>query len=97
MGNKKKKMVEEKNGNKYLNIANASRNNEIFKKYNQVFDRIKYRVKKINDGDGKYDKDYMKVKFNNDDNIRLNKELYFPTITVIIRCAFYLDECLYQV
>ena len=88
MSNKKKKMVEEKNGNKYLNIANASRNNEILKKYNQVFDRIKYRVKKINDGDGKYDKDYMKVKFNNDDNIPLNKELYFPTITVTIRCAF---------
>ena len=49
----------------------------------------------------------MKIKFNTDDDIPSNKELYFPTITVIIRCVFeidgkyypqvYLDECLYQV
>ena len=30
----------------------------------------------------------MKIKFNTDDDIPLNKELYFPTITVIIRCVF---------
>ena len=49
----------------------------------------------------------MKIKFNTDDDIPLNKVLYFSTITVIIRCIFekdgkyypgcYLDECLYQV
>ena len=27
----------------------------------------------------------MKIKFNTDDNIALNKITYFPTITVIIR------------
>ena len=41
------------------------------------------------------------------DSIPLNKLIYFPTITVIIRCVFekkgvfypqvYLDECLYQI
>ena len=66
---------------------------------------IKYHVKKIRDSDGEYDEDYMKIKFNTDDNIPLNKVLYFLTIT--IRCVFekdgkyyprvYLDECLYQV
>ena len=49
----------------------------------------------------------MKIKFNSDDNISLNKQLYFPTITTIIRCIFekdgkyypqiFLDECLYEV
>ena len=49
----------------------------------------------------------MKTKFNTDDDIPLNKELHFPTITVVIRCVFekdgkyypqiYLGECLYQV
>ena len=48
----------------------------------------------------------MKIKFNTDDDIHLNKVLYFRTITVIM-CVFekdskyypqvYLDECLYQV
>ena len=27
----------------------------------------------------------MKIKFNTDDNIPLNKIIYFPTITIIIR------------
>ena len=60
----------------------------------------------MNNNDSEYDKGYIKIKFNTDDNIPLNKELYFLTITVIIRCVFekdgkyypqvYLDECLYQ-
>ena len=98
---------EEKNGVKYLSIADTSRNDEILRKYNQVFDEIKYHIKKIDASDGEYEKDYMKIKFSIDDNIPLNKVLYFLTITVIIRCVFgkdgkyypqvYLDECLYQV
>ena len=80
--------VDEKNGVKYLNIADTARNNEILKKYNQVFDKIKYHVKKINDNGGEYDKDYLKIKFNTDDDIPLNRQLNFLTITVIIRCVF---------
>ena len=50
---------------------------------------MKYHIKKINDNkDSEYEKNYMKIKFNTDDGIRLNKVLYFPTITVIIRCIF---------
>ena len=99
--------TEEKNGVKYLNISDTGKNSEILKKYNQVFDGIKYHIKKINNNDSKYDKNYMKIEFNTDDDIPLNKELYFPTITVIIRCVVekdgkyylqvYLDKCLYQV
>ena len=37
----------------------------------------------------------MKIRFITNDNILLNKQLYFPTITIIIRCIF--DECLYEV
>ena len=49
----------------------------------------------------------MKIKFHTDDDIPLNKQWYFPTITVIIRNIFekdgkyysqiLLDECLYEV
>ena len=38
--------AEEKNDNKYLNISDTDKNNEILKKYNQVFDGIKYHIKK---------------------------------------------------
>ena len=97
--------VEEKNGVKYLSIDDT--NNEILKKCNQVFDGVKYHIKKFDESNGEYEKDYMKIKFNGDYDVPLNKRLYFPTITVIIRCVFkknkvyypqaYLDECLYQI
>ena len=80
--------IEEKNGSKYLSIADSVKNNEILKKYNQVFNVIKYHIKKIDQSDGEYDKDYMKLRFNTDDDILLNKMLYFLTTTVIIRCVF---------
>ena len=99
--------IEEKNGVKYLTISDTDKNNAVFKKYNEVFDGIKYHIKNMNNNDSEYDKDCIKFKFNTDDNIPLNKELHFSTITVIIRCVFekdgkyypqvYLGECLYQV
>ena len=100
-------LLKKKSGNKYLNISDTSRNSEILKKYNQLFNGINIISKKINDIGSKYDKDYMKIKFNSDDDIPLNKQLYFSTITVTIGNVFekdskyypqvYLDDCLYEV
>ena len=66
-------IIEEKNGNKYLSIADTIKINEILQKYNQVFNGIKYHIKKIDQRDGEYDKYYMKIRFNTDDDIPLNK------------------------
>ena len=62
--------IEEKNGDKYLNISVTERNKEVSRKYSEVWNEIKDCIEKINDSEvGKYDKDYMKIKFNSDDNI----------------------------
>ena len=75
-------------------------------KYQEVFNGIKEIIKKINDYNQpiKYDDNYMKVKFNTDDNIPLI--IYFPIITIIIRSIIkkddkyypqlFLDDCLYE-
>ena len=100
--------IDAKNGDTYLNIASTDRNSEVLKKYSEVWNGIKDFIKKIkHSGLGEYDKDYMKIKFNSDDDIPSNKQLNFPTITVIIRNIFekdgkyypqiFLDECLYEV
>ena len=100
--------IDEKNGNKYLNIASTDRNSEVSKKYSEVWNGIKECIEKINNNKlGEYDRDYMKIKFNPDDDIPLNKPLNCPTITVIIRNIFendgkyypqsFLDESLYEV
>ena len=77
--------IEEKECNKYLNISLTQINHEELKKYTEVWRGIKYQIKKINDGQlGKYGKDYMKIKFNSDDNLPLNKILKFRILTIII-------------
>ena len=107
MINKIKGHFEEIDGDKYLIIS--SENGDIMQKYQEAFDRIKEIIKKINGFDQtiKYDNNYMKIKFNTNDNIPLSKIIYFPTITIIIRSVtkkndkYYpqlsLDDCLFEV
>ena len=40
------------------------------------------------------EKDYARTAINTDDYVPLNKPLKFPTLTVIIRCAFEKGEVL---
>ena len=85
MINRIKGHFEEKDGDKYVIIS--PENGDTIQKYEEVFDRLKEIIKKINDYSQpiKYDGNYMKIKFNTDDNIPQNKILYLPTITITIR------------
>ena len=75
-------------------------------KWNQVFDSIKYRIKKISNEEVNFNDDFNKIKFISDDSLRLDKLIYFPSITVTTRCVFkqgdlfhaqvYLDNVIYQ-
>ena len=77
--------IEEKGGSKYLNVNN----NNVLKKYSEVWKGIKTQIVKINNGlGGEYDKDYMKIKFDSDDDLPLNKVMKFYDLTVIIRSIF---------
>ena len=42
-----------------------------------------------------YEKDYMKIKFNSDDNLPLNKPLKFHNMTITISSVFEEDGKLY--
>ena len=85
MINRIKGHFEEKDGDKYLIIT--PKNGDTIQKYQEVFDRLKEIIKKINDYSQpiKYDDNYMKIDFNTDDNIPLNKIIYLPTINITIR------------
>ena len=88
--------VEEKNRNKYLIFYSADENKEVLKKYADVWDGIKNKIKAINDGEeNDYGKDYMKIKFNSDNDVPLNKPLKFHTMTKIIRSIFEEDGKFY--
>ena len=48
--------IQERNSLKYLIISDISKNNDVFKKYDQVFAEIKYYIGE----NGEYEKDYKK-------------------------------------
>ena len=62
---------------------------------------LKIEIKAINGGacnfveENDYGKDYMKFKFNSDDDLPLNRQLKFAAITIIIRSVFEEDGKLY--
>ena len=95
-----------KNGNKYLIFDSVDDNKELLKKYSDVWSGIKNKIKEVSSGESDYEKDYMKIKFNSDHNLPLNKPLKFHLITIIIRCVFsevgkfypqlFLDNALYE-
>ena len=84
--------IDEKNGNKYLNISLTDSNNDVLIEYAEVWSEIKDQIKKINiDSVVKYDKDYMKIKIDSDDSLLLNKVLKFHAVIIIIRSVFERD------
>ena len=72
-------ILKKKNGNKYLIFDNSVNENKVLlKKYTDVWDGIKNEIKAINGGEeNNQRKNYLKVKFNSDDDLPLNKPLKF--------------------
>ena len=64
----------------------------------------KYSLKRINNKPDEYQKDFIKIKFNSDDNLPSNKMLKLHNLTSIVIFVFqednkhypevFLDECL---
>ena len=98
--------IAEKNGNKYLTLVSTDKNKEVLIKYIELWDKIKNLIGCNSIKAGEYEKDFMKIKFNSDDNLPLNKILKIHNMTIVIRSAFqednkyypqvFLDECLYE-
>ena len=87
-------------------MHSADENKEILKKYTELWDGIKNKIEIINgDKTSEYGKDFLKTKFDSDDDLPLNKLLKFLTMTIVVRSVledegkfypqYYLNECLY--
>ena len=66
-----------------------------WKKYNDALNGIRNKIKEVSDSEFDYEKDYMKIKFNSDDNLPLNKPLKSHLMTITIRSVFEEDGKLY--
>ena len=75
-------------------------------KYTELWDGVKNSIEKINNKSGEYGKDFMKIIFDSDDTLLLNKTLKLHNMAIVVRSVFdedskyhpqtFLDECLYK-
>ena len=91
----------EKNGEKYLILDSTEG-------YEEVFSGVISEIKTLNGGKELfYEKNYLIIGINTDDDLPLNKQLKFSTVTIIFRCVLrkskklypqiYLNKCLYKI
>ena len=70
-------------------------------------DGIRNEIERINGSkEGEYGKDFMKIKFNSDNDLPLIKPLKFHALAIVVRSVFeedgkfypqiFLDKCLYE-
>ena len=91
-----KRYIKEKGVNKYLIFDSTDKLlKKLLKKYTDVWNGSKGKIKEISSGECDYEKDYIKIKFNSDDNLPLKKPLKFHSMTITIRSVFEEDGKLY--
>ena len=56
------------------------------KKYGELWSKIRDLIRSKNSND--YNEKYMKIKFNSDDELPLNKTIEIPTIRIVVRAIF---------
>ena len=97
--NKVNGYFEEINGNKYLTLVPTNESKEKIKKYEELWSKIRDLIRSITKNSDDYDEKYMKVKFNLDDELPLNKMIEITSMTIVVRAVFHennkkeLKEC----
>ena len=79
---------EEINKSKYLSLVPTNESKWIIKIYGELWNKIRKLIRLKTKTSDDYDKKYMKISFNSDDKLALNKTIETPTITIVLRAIF---------
>ena len=99
--------IEKDNEDKYLIFASTDKNKAALENYTELWDEIKDQIELISGNKPiEYEKDFMKIKFESDDNLPLGKILNIPVCIITFRSVFqennnyypqvFLHECFYE-
>ena len=81
---------------KCLVFASTDKNKEALQNYTELWDEIKDQIKRINsDNPIKYGKDFMKARFESNDDLRLGKILNIPVCIIVVKSDFQKDNNFY--
>ena len=98
---------EEKNENKYLVLDDVNETKEVSKRYKEVWDGVKKDTETINGGERvEYGKDFIKIRFESNDDLPMNEPIKLRLVTKTITSVFseggkfyphlFLDDALYE-
>ena len=79
---------EEINENKYLMLVPTNESKKKIKLYEELWIKIRDLVRSITKNTDNYDEKYIKIKFNLDDKLPLNKTIEIPSIIIVFRIIF---------
>ena len=98
---------DEINENKYQTLIPTNQSKEKIKNYEELWIKIRDLIRSITKNLDDYDEKYMKIKFDSDDNLPLNKTIEIILVTIVVIAVFhennkyypqdFLDECLYKI
>ena len=77
------------NGNKYLTIVPTSESKKKKKKKKKTRINIRDLIRSMTKNLDGYDEKYIKIKFDLDDELPLNKTVEIPIMAIIIRAVFH--------
>ena len=58
-------------------------------KYEELWIRIRDLIRSVTKKSDDYDEKYIKIKFDSDDKVPLNKMIEIPVMTIVVRAIFY--------
>ena len=89
-----------------MTLVPTDENKDKLKIYQELWNKIRYLIKSITINSDNYDKKYMKIKFNSDDDLPLKKMVELQNMVIVVRSVFQednkyyphflLNECLYK-
>ena len=72
-----------------MSFASTDKNKEASENYTELWDEIKDQIELISGNRPiEYKKDFMKIKFESDDNLFLGKILNIPVCIIIVKSVF---------
>ena len=71
-------------------LVPTNESKKIMKKYEELCSKIRNLIRSTTKNSDDYDKKCLKIKFNSDDHLSLNKTIEIPSMMVVVRAAFFM-------
>ena len=86
---------EEIDKSKYFMLVPTMESKEKIKKYKKLWSKVRDLIRTITKNSADYDKKYMQIKFNSDDELPLNKMIEIPSMITVVRAVLHKNNKYY--